>query len=280
MKQFKFPYVWLLLSLPCLLSILSCDKNDDLVKTRENGRPSSVKRNDNTQVYFYYRGNMLSRIKEEKGSVYDFKYEGEVLSGISVSPEDKRVMDGHGWTGFTKEGNIITIKSTYEPDFGLSVIKELELDENNVPVKITDKGVYETGETNPELVREGNYYTLFSFDPSTRNLLQQKTYDITSSELISSYEYEYDRSYGMMSKVDLPLWFIAYWLHTGKSGYWDPVSNLFFNYSNNLRKVTVFDSAADPQNYVINYNYQYNRGEYPFFMENNIHEGNMLSITY
>ena len=64
------------------------------------------------------------------------------MVSIYSSPEDKEMMDGHGSVLFKKEGqDKIIIESWAEPSSELFRM-ELELDENNVPLKITEAGFY------------------------------------------------------------------------------------------------------------------------------------------
>ena len=54
---------------------VSCDDdNEDLQKTGKNGQPIGITY-DNTNVYFYYQGSKLSRIREVNSSIKYFGYE-------------------------------------------------------------------------------------------------------------------------------------------------------------------------------------------------------------
>ncbi len=153
--------------------IVSCDNDDnDLQVTGINGKPSGIKY-DNTNVFYYYQGSKLSEIKEIKGSISDFRYENNELVSISYSPEDKNVADGIGSTVFRKDANNkIIIESSGAPSFSL-YRHELEVNENNIPLKITEVGIYDRTGTNGELskVMDGKYYAVFTYDSENKNLI-------------------------------------------------------------------------------------------------------------
>lgn len=257
----------------------SCNKNE-IEPTRLNGKPSMVKQDNQTKTFFYYTGNKIAKIKEKRGSVYKFNYTGEELTSIDVSPEDRRVEDGIGTSTFTREGNKIIIHSSGAPSLDIVAIKELELDANETPVKLTDLGFFRQTSDGLKKEADGTYYTLFTFNPLTGSLWKQKTYDIYTGELTASCSYEYDNASGMLNRVDMPLWFYAYWLHLGKHFYWDPLKALFHNYANNLQTVIVSYHKEEEKEMIANYQYQYNQYEYPFFIENDYPTNSMFTISY
>jgi hypothetical protein len=199
---------------------------------------------------------------------------------IYTSPEDKEVADGHGSTLFKKESrDKIIIESSGEPGFEL-FRKEMELNENNVPLKITDAGVYAYTGANGELskISDGHFYAVFTYEPSTHNLIRQVIYDIETDEKIISYDYEYDSNTGAFSRIDLPLWYYTYQAY-GNRDYRSAYNRLFFNYSNNLVKETVYDEGA-AQEKIFRYTYKYNEGNAPVFMEHDTEDVPNISITY
>lgn len=276
----KKAIIQILAVLICSIFIVSCDNDDnDLQVTGINGKPSGIKY-DNTNAFFYYQGSKLSRIKEIKGSILDFKYENNELVSISYSPEDKGVQDGIGSTVFRKEGsNKIIIESSGAPSFSL-YRHELEVNENNIPIKITEVGIYDRTGTSGELskVMDGKYYAVFTYDSDNKNLIKQTLYNKSTSEIVTTYDYEYDNNLGIMSKIDLPLWFYAYKAY-GARDFRNTYNRIYFNYCNNVIKETISDVSVTRQN-VFNYNYQYNKADVPISMGGDTPNHLSISITY
>lgn len=249
------------LSLFSLCSI-SCSDDDEFPFTGENGRLSGIKYVDNTSVQFYYQGNKISQIKDSEGFVSDFNYVSNEPSKISYYPTDPRVADGNGATSFKREGNKIKVESWGEPSFSL-YLQEIELDENEIPVKITDLGIFEYRDSGLEEIEKGNYYAFLTYDPNTRSLLKEEVFSIKTSEKIASFTYEYEQTPAVMSKVDLPLWFYAYKTHMS---YWESsLNNLYFNYSENLIR-KVIDDDLNNRHSDIRYTYEYNADGFPVRM--------------
>ncbi|MDR1336302.1 MAG: hypothetical protein LBK22_05695 [Tannerella sp.] len=253
-----------------LLCTMSCNNDDrDLQPTGENGKPGKIGYSDydrDRSIYFYYQGNRLSEIKEKGGSILRFNYENNEPVSISVSPDSREVADGHGSTVFKKKDeNRITVESSGEPSFDLYV-RELELDENHIPVRITETGVYSRTGAGGELtlVRDGQYYAEFTYDPATRQLVKQVVYDKGTSEINAVYEYEYDGNTGAASKIDLPLWFCAYMAY-GNRDYKNAWNWLFLSYSGNIVRETA--AWTDGEQRVYNYTHQYNSERTPVSME-------------
>ncbi|MDR2917554.1 MAG: hypothetical protein LBV74_22410 [Tannerella sp.] len=271
-----------LFALFCAATILSCSNDDELQLTKVNGKPSRIVKStdEKANIYFSYQGNRLSKIKAIGGSILSYSYENNELVSVSTSPEDKRVADGNGQTSFTKENsNKICIESWGEPSFHL-FRKEIELDENNTPIKITDIGIFDHIGPKGEIskIEEGQYYGLFTYDQTTKNLTRLVVYDKTTSKEIATYEYEYDDNTGAISKIDLPLWFYAHKAY-GNRDYRTSYSRLFFNYSNNLIKETVTLTDNTPQA-TFHYIYQYNKDSAPVSIQKDESDMDKLSITY
>lgn len=244
------------------LATMSCSDDDNFPFTGENGRLSGVKYPDNTYVQFYYHGHKVSQVKDSQGFVSEFNYLNNELSKISYYPTDPRVADGHGSSTFKREGSKVRIESWGEPSSSL-YIQEIELDANEIPVKISDIGVFEYREGVLEKVEEGNYYAFLSYDPDTRSLLKEEVYSVKTSEKIASFAYEYESTPGVMSKVDLPLWFYSFRTHMS---YWvNNSSNLYFNYSENLVRKTIVDEQNNTHS-DIRYTYEYNKAGFPVKM--------------
>lgn len=264
----------------CLLCTMSCNSDDrDLQLTGENGKPGKISCSDydrGRNVYLYYQGNRLSEIKEKGGSILRFNYENNEPVSVSVSPDDRNVADGHGSTVFRKEeGNRIMIESSGEPSFEL-YRRELELDENRIPVRITEAGVYSRG-VNGELVQDmdGQYYAEFTYDPATRQLLKQVVHDKGTSEITAVYEYEYDGNTGAASRIDLPLWYCAYMAYRNRD-FKSTWNWLFLSYSGNpVRETGIW---TDGEQRIYNYSYQYNSEHTPVSMETDLF--GRISIAY
>jgi len=264
----------------CVAIVASCSSDDKLQLTNVDGKPSSVKMsyNDGTDVFFSYQGDRISEIKEIRGSVKSFKYENDELISISTRPEDDRVADGQGSTRFRKEEeNKIIAESNGEPDFNMYRY-ELELDENNIPIKITDLGIFAYVGDNGEIsqIREGLYYAVFTYDDATKNLIRLVVYDKTSSNEVATYDYEYDSSIGTVSKMNLPLWYHAYRAFMNRD-YRYGYNMIFFNYYNNLIKENVFKAGGDPEQNTYNYIYTYNKNNAPISMGSDTDD---ILITY
>ncbi|WP_298651022.1 hypothetical protein [uncultured Proteiniphilum sp.] len=282
----KKTIIRLLYILLCMVTITSsCSReDDDLQLTGLNGKPSSIGYDNdnkpNRNVYFYYQGDKLSEIKELKGSVTRLNYENNELVSVDFSPEDKEVMDGHGSVLFKKEGrDKIIIESWAEPSLELFRM-EMKLDENNLPLKITESGFYSYNGAEGEFSKtvDGFYYAVFTYEPSTNNLLRQTIYTKDTDAKVVSYEYEYDSNMGAISEIDLPLWYYVYQAYRNKN-YRNAYNRLFFNYTNNLIKETVHaEGTADGD--IFHYTYQYNHGKIPVFMEHDIAGIPSIFITY
>jgi hypothetical protein len=264
-------------TLLCVVGIVSCgDGDSDLQLTGESGRPSKITVHNGWggDMLFYYRDGKLSEVKEKKGAIRRFSYEDNELASIGLSPEDKTVADGSGWMGFRREDRRIIVEASYEPGFAL-IRTELELDEHDIPVRITDAGTYSRTGENGELtlIREGQSYAELTYDSATGQLVKQVVYDRATSEKTASYDYEYDGNTGAASKINLPLWYLAYSAY-GDRDYRSAYNRLLFNYSGNLVRETVVSAEEDG---VYNYDYRYDRENVPVSMKSDIVD---ITITY
>lgn len=244
------------------IAAMSCSDDDNFPRTGVDGRISSVKFPDNTFVVFHYNGAKIWQMKDSGGFVSDFSYTNNEPGKISYYPTDKRVADGNGAISFKRDGNKVRIENWGEPSFALYV-KEIELDEHDIPVKITDVGIFENRGEGLEKVEDGIHYAVFTFDPVTRSLLKEEVYSIETSERVVTFTYEYEPTPGAMSNVDLPLWFFTYNIH---KSYWEGgYNNLYFNYSENLIR-KVIDDKQNNKHTDIRYTYAYNKAGFPVGM--------------
>lgn len=264
----------------CAAVVASCSDDDENLRlTGVSGKPSSVVADDadgSRNVYFSYKGSSLSEIKEIKGSIQRFNYENGELVSVYTSPEDKDVADGNGSSTFKKDGNTIVSESCGEPAWDVSFRKEIELGEDNIPVKITDVGIFTNTAEGIEKTEEGKYYGVFTYDGSTKNLARLVVHDKSTSEVVGTYEYEYDNKAGILSNVELPLWYYA-WSAYQKRDFRNSYNRIFYNRANNLVKEVVTGTGEDVRQGTYTYSYGYNKDNAPVSMSNG--SGN-VSITY
>lgn len=213
-----------------LFSNCSNDDDDNWKKTKEEGRPSKIISTERGAVYFYYHSDKLVKIKEDEGSTFNFKYNGNELIEVNYSPTDKSIADGNGSTTFTRKGNIITVKSSAEPNFH-TYTQEIELRENGLPIKISDKDINEPASNKLRLSIAPPTYTLYTYDNSSKNLIQKRVYNSKTNILQMTYNYSYDSKYGATSKNGLPVWYNIY----SENEY--AYRFTYLNYVNNLTKV-------------------------------------------
>lgn len=259
--------------------LFSCDNDDEFPRTGVPGRPSAIQYEDGSRSVFSYSGQRLDRIGSPEGGGTDFEYENGELVSLSFFPPPN-MEDGHGSTTFeqTSDGKIL-VESAGEPALDVFGLKEIELDADGFPVKITDKGYYrasyidkKTPEGKMEYIPHteqlypGKTYTLLSFDRSTGVLLQQEEYNATDSTLQYRFTYEYDATPGIFSLTRLPRWFWGYRMYSYRMS-----TNLycrqFFNYSKNLTRETIF-TASDNQTQTLTYSYTYDSNGYPVVITN------------
>lgn len=249
------------------LCLFSCDNDPkDFGLTGKNGLPSSFKI-DNQTIYLSYAGNRLQKIMHKDGSTSSFTYEGdELLSIFFAPPADPNMADGHGAIDFKKEGNKIRITQTGEPSLDISYDQEIELDENELPVKITDLGTFQMAGEGEKKLENGKNYSLLTFDPSTKNLLKLEKFNLEDSTLIASHTFKYDNQPGSMCQIKAPAWFFSYWfLHLSYDT--DLYSRQYLNYHNTLTEETVTEGSIANSS-TIPYKYMYNENGYPVSVDN------------
>ena len=277
----KMKVAHFLLMLFCIAAI-SCN-DDELQLTKMQGKPSSISSNiDNRKMFFFYKGNHLSEIKElhyvRSKSIYNYSDENNDLMSISSMIEDKNIADGSGFIRFRKEDGKIIIESSGEPGFDIFRL-ELELDNNNNPVKITDMGIFSYTGVNGEIskIAEGDYYAVFTYNQATKNLTRLVVYDKISTEEVASYDYEYDNNVGAVSKMGLPLWYYAYKAFMLRDSN-DIFHKIYFNHSNNIIFEKVTAASHNPEQNTYEYIYKYNKANTPVSMSN-VNSKNLL-FTY
>lgn len=271
------------LVLMCLAGITSCDSDDDLKLTKENGRPSSVEHNSESKTFFYYEGNRLKTIKEIKGSISNYDYKDGKLVSVYYSPEDKRVADGHASVRFEQVGNKIYIAAWGEPMFG-EYRSELDMDDSGLPQRITEIGYFSHNkEGEMVLESEGNFYTEFTYDPVKKNLLKLAVFEKESLRQLTTYDFEYDNNPGAFSKIDMPLWYYAFQMYRNKDSIGE-YTQLYYCYGNNILKEKITgkltEDAAIQEDIEVIYRYEYNKDKYPMTQATDYYGLIPLSITY
>lgn len=241
---------------------ISCSNDNE--SKEENGRPHSItllnsKGESTDKIRFYYQDNCITQIVAEKDNTTDYKYENNEITSIWSSPTDKEMADGNSVTRFSREGNKINIVTSMDP-FWETYEKEIELDENDIPIKMTYKGMYFP---DSEYDQEGMYYSTFKFDPKTKKLLEEEIFHFDSSTKLFTYSYKYEDTPGAFSEVNLPLWFHAYINHTLRDGS-TAYKSLFINYVNNISEKNIEYIADDIVYHTkVNYTYSYNKNNFP-----------------
>lgn len=250
----------------------SDDDNDNWEKTKLEGRPSRITSSTNGSIYFYYQSDKLIKIKEDKGSTSNFKYNGNELIEVTYSPTDKNVADGNSITTFSREGNIITAKSSGEPSF-YAYTQEIELGDNGLPAKISDKSLKEPGPEGKDLIMAAPTYILYTYDDSGKNLIEKRIYDAKTNQLMTTYNYSYDSKYGTISKNGLPAWYNIYIENQYTYHF------IYLNYANNLTKVEFINNA---ENYSVptTFSYKYTDNGYPSTVVSNTKDADEGSPSY
>lgn len=239
------------------ISYTSCSNTDE--SNRENGRPNFIiiNQEQKSKIKFYYQDDYISKIIEEKGSTIHFEYNNDELISIFLSPTDPPKADDNILIKFSRKGNKVIVTKS---DNSESSTEEIELDENNIPIKMRYKGLYF-----PEFEKYYNYtyHSSFTFDSQTQELLKEEIFFENSSDIIYTYTYEYEDSPGIFSKVNLPLWFYAYCSHQFRNST-TGIELLFTNYANNIIEKNI-DLLVDDMilNTRINYTYSYNKDGFP-----------------
>jgi hypothetical protein len=247
--------------------MMACSADDDAIKpTGENGKPSQMKYGlDNSGLLFYYQADRLWQTKSESGSVTEFIYENDELTSLHFYQTDERVADGGGSISFKKEGDRkILVEHIAEPSFDIYT-QEIELDERNLPVKITQTGLFASGFPPGEerqLLQAGRYYSLFSYDASTLSLLKEEVFLIENDKRIGVYTYEYENTPGVIDRMNAPLWFYIY--HS--SNPYTP--GIYLHYARNLSKASIkvdenLNIDENQWHRTLDYSYEYNKAGYP-----------------
>ncbi|MDR1525127.1 MAG: hypothetical protein LBS79_07750 [Tannerella sp.] len=238
---------------------VSCGEDDDV---RLSGKPVKIKCSDNTDVTFSYQGDRPVRITENGfGLTTEFGYSDGDLSSLSSWPTDPIIADGGTISTFTKEADG-KIRIETIGFFPYSIVRVMEQDAGGFPVKITDEGRYTLDEKGvKKKERDGEYYSLFSWDASTGQLLKEEVCNIATSQRVAVYTYKYDRAPGVLSGVDSPLWLYTYWNY-GRYFAFGTYHVLFFGHVNNLTEVTVDDTLND-RHEVVKYTYDYDANGFP-----------------
>lgn len=260
------------------LLLLSCnDDDDDLELTKKDGQPSMFEQSS-TKIYFSYQNNQITQRKTKNGSTAHYTYENGSLAKISFTPPPN-VADGHGSSSFIQESeNKIRVESWGEPSFDIHV-QEIEVDNANNQVKITEIGSFKQGPDGLTKVYEGTRYTQITLDPFTKNIVKREVFSNETSELLATYSYEYDNNPGTMSSIDWPLWLRIYLCEDYSYSYYS-YQRQYFNYKNNLIK-EIADNKEENTEYTVNYTYDYNKNGYPTTATNDKYqERNKLTIRY
>lgn len=251
-----FDYILLLV---LFMGYTSCSDNDN--SKSENGKPSFIETNQNvkSRIKFYYQDNHISKIVEKEGSTIYFEYNNNELISLSLCPTNQEIMDGNIFIKFSKVENKIIINKSGDCETSTA---EIELNENDIPIKMTYKGL-----DFPELENSFNpnisYYSQFTFAPQTSKLLKEEIFYQNYSDIIYSYTYEYEESPGIFNEINLPLWFHAYCCHYARNAT-TGFELLFANYTNNVLEKNI-DLFVDDMilNTRINYVYSYDKCGFP-----------------
>lgn len=245
----------------------SCDNDTEgFGLTGKDGLPSAFK-TDNQTTYLSYSGNRLLQMMNQDGFTTTLNYEGDELRSVSFAPPaDPNIADGHGSTDFERDGNKILVTSSGEPSLNISYNQEIELDENGLPVKITDLGAFQITSEGYIKIEDGENYLILSFDPSTKDLLKLEIFSLEDSKLITTHTFTYNNQPGSMSQVELPSWFFCFWFK--KSSYsTGTYSRQFLNHQNTLTEETITDGETG-NTQTIHYKYTYNKNSYPVSVDN------------
>lgn len=235
----------------------SDDDEDDWKKTNTEGRPSKIVLADNKTLYFYYQNNQLKQRKDSEGWVVDFKYENGELVGKYSYPTDPNIADGTSGATYKRVNNKITVQSTGEPDGNFYYEEEIELNSNDLPVRITSHG-YKYINNEYEVPERPLYYKVFTYDTSGKNLIKKETFELSTNKKTETYSYEYDNNKGMMSQNGLPAWYNIYTAFEIHS-----YTYVYLNITNNVSKINIErTNDTDPiRNKSLTY--EYNNNKYP-----------------
>lgn len=254
----------------------SCSDNDDIKLTGIDGRPSVLLSNGLVTASFIYSGNQFAGIQYPDGQATHFSYEEGELSGIFYTPP-KDMADGHAWVHFNKIGDkTYEVSRGGEPSMDIDYREEVTLDTNGLPVRVTFTGIFQQGANQEKQIEEGDRYALLTFDPATRQLLNQEVYD-KESNLLVKYTYEYDNASGSISHLELPMRFLGWWYYSHADSY-DFENIQLLNHRHNITKITSENSEGKRSS--VTYTYKYNKNNFPVFVFCDRWKGEEVEIRY
>ena len=240
----------------------SCSDNDDIKLTGIDGRPSVLLSNGLVTASFIYSGNQFAGIQYPDGQATHFSYEEGELSGIFYTPP-KDMADGHAWVHFNKIGDkTYEVSRGGEPSMDIDYREEVTLDTNGLPVRVTFTGIFQQGANQEKQIEEGDRYALLTFDPATRQLLNQEVYDNAS---------------GSISHLELPMRFLGWWYYSHAYSY-DFENIQLFNHRHNITKITSENSEGKRSS--VTYTYKYNKNNFPVFVFCDRWKGEEVEIRY
>ena len=254
----------------------SCSDNDDIKLTGIDGRPSVLLSNGLVTASFIYSGNQFAGIQYPDGQATHFSYKEGELSGIFYTPP-KDMADGHAWVHFNKIGDkTYEVSRGGEPSMDIDYREEVTLDTNGLPVRVTFTGIFQQGANQEKQIEEGDRYALLTFDPATRQLLNQEVYD-KESNLLVKYTYEYDNASSSISHLELPMWFLGWWYYRHAYSY-DFENVQLLNHRHNITKITSENSEGKRSS--VTYTYKYNKNNFPVFVFCDRWKGEEVEIRY
>lgn len=234
-----------------VFGLSSCSKDDDddgsSPRTKINGRPSRyefTQNDEGKQTFFFYNEDKLTKVRI-KDSEDIYTYTNGYLTKIETRNTNKDIADGNGFTTFTRKKNLIYIETMAEPSW-TEYIKEIELNSENLPIKITS--YTPKVNENPSIS-----YTIYTYD-SAKRVTKMEFYNANEKKPETTVTLEYDNSPGSVSKNGLPMWYNIYRADYGYS---------YANYINNVSKRTIVYNKSGEATTVMNYTYEYNKEGYP-----------------
>lgn len=255
--------------------LFSCNDDDAIRPTGEDGRPSTFYIEGGETIGLAYKDGRLSATKKEDGSSTNYAYKKGELKEISINPP-RDVADGHGWTTFEKtDKNKIKVSSTGEPSFSESR-REIELDEQGRVTKIQFLGIFSSNKE--DFAAQEPSHSILSYDEAG-NLTKIESYKTKEELLYRTCSFRYDQSKGSMSHSGLPDWYAAYLADRSISSYTPLATCQFLNIHNNVTEISISEKAhANP--FVIHIDYTYNKNDYPTSAFTNDPEKEKLDIRY
>ena len=185
--------------------------------------------------------------------------------------------DGHAWVHFNKIGDkTYEVSRGGEPSMDIDYREEVTLDTNGLPIRVTFTGIFQQGANQEKQIEEGDRYALLTFDPATRQLLNQEVYD-KESNLLVKYTYEYDNASGSISHLELPMRFLGWWYYSHAYSY-DFENIQLLNHRHNITKITSENSEGKRSS--VTYTYKYNKNNFPVFVFCDRWKGKEVEIRY